>query len=179
MGSKGTTTTSQSQGSQTYAPAGASYITNALNQAGNAASLPFNIPQAPVAGFSQDQQTAFGNINAAQGMAQPYINQAANYFSPQGTQQFLNPYAANVMANLQDVFGQQQSQTTGQLTQAAGGIGADRIAVGQSELAKQQGLAAGKAARRYVFQSRGVLNRGLRVRHVAPRACRDRDAPSR
>jgi hypothetical protein len=103
-----------------------------------------NIPQAPVAGFSPDQQTAFGNINAAQGQAQPYYNQAAGYFSPQGTQAFFNPYRDEVMAGLKDIFGQQNSQNTGRLTQAAGGIGADRIAVGQAELAKQQGLVAGQ-----------------------------------
>src|SRR5713226_7464661 len=45
---------------------------------------------------------------------------------------------------MQNIFGQQQSQQQGQLTQAAGGVGADRIAVGQSELANQQGLAAGQ-----------------------------------
>src|SRR5258705_265079 len=131
---KGSNTTSTTQ-QQTYNPAGAGQIQGALTQAQQAAQLPFNIPQAPVAGFSQDQQTAFGNINSAQGMAQPYINQAQQYFSPQGAQQFLNPYAANVMAGMKDVFGQQASQNTGQLTQAAGGVGADRIAVGQSELA--------------------------------------------
>src|SRR5882672_9419837 len=127
---KGSNTTSTTQNqSQTYNPAGGSQIQGALTQAQQAAQLPFSIPQAPVAGFSQDQQSAFGNINAAQGMAQPYINQAANYFSPQGAQQFMNPYAANVMAGMKDVFGQQASQNTGQLTQAAGGVGADRIAV--------------------------------------------------
>jgi len=77
-------------------------------------------------------------------MAQPYINQAAQWLTPQGTQDFLNPYASNVMAGMKDVFGQQMSQTTGNLTQQAGGVGADRIAVGQAELAKQQQLAAGQ-----------------------------------
>ena len=143
MGSKGSNTTSTTQ-QQTSAPAGAGYIQNALDRTNQTANLPFSVPQAPVAGFSQDQQTAFQNVNNAQGMAQPYINQAQQYFSPQGTQQFLNPYASNVMAQMQNVFGQQQSQQQGQLTQAAGGIGADRIAVGQSELANQQGLAAGQ-----------------------------------
>ncbi len=147
MGSKGQSTTSQNQNqTQTYAPnaQAAGYIQSALQTGANAAQLPFNIPQAPVAGFSQDQQRAFGLVNQAQGQAQPYYNQAASYFSPQGAQQFANPYIDQVTANLKDIFGQQQSQTTGQLTQAAGGVGADRIAVGQSELAKQQGLAAGQ-----------------------------------
>jgi hypothetical protein len=54
--------------------------------------------------------------------------------------------ANSVFAQLGNIFGQQQSQTTGQLTQAAGGTGADRIAVGQANLANQQGLAAGQTA---------------------------------
>jgi len=146
MGSKGSTTsqTQNQQQSQTYAPTGAGYLTNALDRASSAAALPFNIPQAPVAGFSNDQQQAFQGFRNAQGMAQPYYNQAASYYSPQGAQDFLNPYTSSVMANLKDVFGQQTSQNTGKLTQQAGGIGADRIAVGQAELAKQQGLVAGQ-----------------------------------
>lgn len=146
MGSKGSTTTQtqNQQQSQTYAPTGAGYLTNALDRATSAAAQPFAIPQAPVAGFSQDQQQAFQQYRNAQGMAQPYFNQAAGYYSPQGAQDFLNPYSANVMAGLKDIFGQQMSQTTGKLTQQAGGIGADRIAVGQAELAKQQGLTAGQ-----------------------------------
>src|SRR5882724_7856132 len=142
MGKGSATTTTQQQ--QTYNPAGASQIQGALTQAQNAAQLPFNIPQAPVAGFSQDQQSAFGNINNAQGMAQPYINQAQQYFSPQGAQQFFNPYADAVTAQMQNIFGQQNQQNTANLTQAAGGVGADRIAVGQGNLANQQALAAGQ-----------------------------------
>src|SRR5258705_2213941 len=143
MGSKGSQQTTQNQ-SQSYTPAGLGYMQSALQQGQNAAQLPFNLSAAPVAGFSPDQQTAFGNVNAAQGMAQPYINQAQQYFGPGGAQQFFNPYAQNVMAGLSDIFGQQASQNPGQLTQAAGGVGADRIAIGQSELARQQGLAAGQ-----------------------------------
>ncbi len=144
-GSKGQSSSSGSQ-SQTYTPnaQAGNYINSALQQAQSAAQLPFNIPQAPVAGFSQDQQSAFNTINNAQGMAQPYINQAQSYFSPEGAQQFYNPMASAVTAQMNNVFGQQQAQTTGQLTQAAGGLGADRIAVGQANLANQQGLAAGQ-----------------------------------
>jgi len=76
---KGSNTTTTSQ-QQTYNPAGASQIQAALTQAQNAAQLPFNIPQAPVAGFSQDQQSAFGNINNAQGMAQPTSIRRSNIF---------------------------------------------------------------------------------------------------
>lgn len=148
MGGKGgqTTTTAQNQ-SQTYAPAGAGWLTGALNQASNAASLPFNLPVAPVAGFNPTQQAAFNNINNAQGSATPYLNQAAQYFT-QGTtpnvSQFFNPYAGAVTAQMNNIFGQQQSQNTGSLVNAAGGVGADRVAVGQANLANQQGLAAGQ-----------------------------------
>jgi hypothetical protein len=147
MGSKGSQTTNTAQ-SQTYAPAGAGYIQNALNQGQAAAQLPFNIPQAPVAGFSPQQQQAFGLVGQAQGQAQPYINQANQYFQQSAqapnVSQFFNPLAGAVTSQLNNIFGQQNSQNTGQLTQAAGGVGADRIAVGQSELANQQGLAAGQ-----------------------------------
>src|SRR5882672_4532217 len=116
MGSKGSNTTTTQQ-QQTYNPAGAGYIQNALQQGQNAAQLGFNLPQAPVAGFSQDQQSAFQNVKNAQGMAQPYINQAQQYFSPEGAQSFFNPYASAVTAQMQNIFGQQQQQATGQLTQ--------------------------------------------------------------
>jgi len=142
----------QSQQSQTQSyspdPRAAGYITNALDRASATANLGFNVPVAPVAGFSNDQQSAFNTVRNAQGMAQPYFNQAADLYNQGATgsniSNFFNPYASAVTNNLKDIFGSQMSQTTGQLTQAAGGVGADRIAVGQSELAKQQGLAAGQ-----------------------------------
>lgn len=149
MGSKGSQTSNTAQNqSQSYVPTGGGYMVNALNQGAAASQLPFNVPQAPVAGFSNDQQQAFQDIRNSQGMAQPYFNQAGNYFnqSAQGPDisQFFNPYAGAVTDQLKNIFGQQMSQATGQLTQAAGGVGADRIAVGQSQLANQQGLAAGQ-----------------------------------
>jgi hypothetical protein len=147
MGTKGTQT-SQTNQTQNYAPTGAGYLTSALNQGAAAAQLPFNIPQAPVAGFSQDQQSAFNTTNQAQGAAQPYYNQAQSLYG-QAAQQpnvanFYNPMASAVNAQLQNTFGMQASQNTGQLTQAAGGVGADRIGVGQAQLANQQGLAQGQ-----------------------------------
>ncbi len=148
MGStKGQSSTQQTQ-SYTPNPIATGAITSALGQAQSAASQPFNLPVAPVAGFSPDQLAAFNSVNNAQGMALPYINQGANYFQQSAAgpnvSQFFNPYASAVTANLQDIFGQQNTQNTANLTQAAGGVGADRIAVGQSELAKQQGLTAGQ-----------------------------------
>mgnify|MGYP001602087657 CR=1 FL=1 len=77
MGSKGSNTTTQTQTqnqTQTYTPTGGNYLTGALDKAQSAASQPFNIPQAPVAGFSQDQLQAFQQYRDTQGTAQPYYN---------------------------------------------------------------------------------------------------------
>ena len=148
MGSKSQTSTTNQ--SQTYSPNSVAYnsIVGALGQAQNAAQLPFNIPVAPVAGFSGQQQQAFNEIGQAQGMAQPYYNQASNLFnqSAQGPNisQFFNPYASAVTSQLNNIFGQQNTQNTANLVQSAGGVGADRIGVGQANMANQQGLAAGQ-----------------------------------
>lgn len=146
-GNKGQSqTTSQTNQTQTYAPnpQAYGYINNAIQQGQAAAATPFQAPVAPVAGFSQDQLGAFQQMRDLGSAGQGNFAQAANYFSPQGTAQFYNPYAQAVTDNMKDIFGAQQAQTTGQLTQAAGGVGADRIAVGQADLAKQQDLAAGQ-----------------------------------
>jgi hypothetical protein len=119
-----------------------------LGQAQNAAASPFNLPTQPVAGFTPQQQQAFGQYGAMQGMYQPYYNQAAGLMqqSAAGPQvgQFMNPYANYVMGNLAEQQGQQMQQLTGQATQTAGGVGADRIGVAQGELARQQNLASGQ-----------------------------------
>lgn len=144
MGSKGSATTSQTQ---TYAPAGAGYVQNALNMAGSAAQTPFNMPLQQTAGLTDQQNQAFGAFGQAYNSAQPYYQQANNLYGQSANtnvNQYLNPYIDQVTAQMNNVFGQQQAQTTGQLTQAAGGVGADRIAVGQSQLANQQALAAGQ-----------------------------------
>ncbi len=151
MGSKGNQVSTQQQ--QTYTPnpfvAGAGQ--QAIGKAETAASAPFQQPVAPVAPFSGIQQQAINYVPSLQNFAMPYFNTGAgllgNSAAPvSGTDvaNYYNPMASNVTAQMQNIFGQQQRNTTGQLTQAAGGVGADRIAVGQSELANQQGLAAGQ-----------------------------------
>jgi len=131
---------------QTYRPnpQAASAITGALGQAQQVAQTPFQTPVAPVAGFSGQQNQAFNLANGIPGAAMPYIQEGADYLRGQGTENFYNPMSANVLAGLKDIFGQQMSDTTGKLQNAAGGAGASRIAVGQSELAKEQGLSAGQ-----------------------------------
>lgn len=107
-----------------------------------------------VAGFSPDQQTAFGNVNNAQGMGQPYINQASAYnaqgAAPVGSitgediNRYYNPWQQSVinstMANINETNSQQQQQLTGNAAMQ-GALGGDRVRVAQSELARQQNLA--------------------------------------
>jgi hypothetical protein len=151
MGSKGSPTVQNT--AQTYMAN--PQVTGAANQAiagaESAASQPFQMPVAPVAGFSSAQQQAFGQAESLQGAAQPYVNQAGSFNTAAGTpvtaadiNAFYNPMADNVTKQLQNIFGQQNVQNQGNLTQQAGGIGADRIAVGMGNLANQQGLAAGQ-----------------------------------
>jgi hypothetical protein len=109
------------------------------------------MPVAPVAGFNPTQQQAFGEVGAAQGMAQPYFNTGAGYTAQSAApvtaadvSNVYNPMASNVTAQLQNIFGEQNVQNQGNLTAQAGGVGADRIAVGMGDLANQQGLAAGQ-----------------------------------
>ncbi|MGJ4889002.1 hypothetical protein ACQR1Y_12450 [Bradyrhizobium sp. HKCCYLRH3099] len=145
-GNKGQSQTSQASTYQPN-PVAMGYITDALGRAQQTANLGFNVPQAPVAGFSGLQNQGFNAVQGAQGIANPYYQQASNLYQQAATpdvSQFFNPYAGAVTDQLKNIFGQQQAQTTGQLTQAAGGVGADRIAVGQANLANQQGLAAGQ-----------------------------------
>lgn len=152
MGSKGTQSTVQNT-NQTYSanPAIQGAANQAIAGAQSAASQPFQMPVAPVAGFNPTQTQAFGEVSGAQGMAQPYYNQANTYFN-QAAQpltaaqigQFYNPMADNVTKQLQNIYGEQNVQNQGSLTAQAGGVGADRIAVGMADLANQQGLASGQ-----------------------------------
>lgn len=151
MGSKGNKSTTTSQQTYTPDPRISAAAGQALSGAQSAAQLPFQMPTAPVAGFSPFQEQAFGQIQGMQGMSLPYFDEAsqlmrgsASPISEQDVQQYYNPMAANVTAQLQNIFGQQNRAVRNQLTGAAGGVGASRIAVGQGNLANQQGLAAGQ-----------------------------------
>jgi len=152
MGSKGsqTTTTNQNQ-SYTADPRTQQAAGQALSGAESAAAQPFQMPVAPVAGFNPQQQQAFNQYSQIQGMAQPYYNQAAQYTAQSAApitgadvNNYYNPMADNVTKQLQNIYGQQNVQNQGNLTAQAGGVGADRIAVGMGNLANQQGLASGQ-----------------------------------
>ena len=151
MGSKGQSQqASATNSNQTYTanPQIAAAGTQALNQAQSAAAQPFQMPVAPVAGLNATQNQAFNQYQGLQGIQTPFYNQAASLYGQAGSRpdvaSYYNPMAANVTAQMQNIFGQQDQQNTSNLVQSAGGIGADRIAVGQGNLANQQGLAAGQ-----------------------------------
>jgi hypothetical protein len=153
MGNKGAQTTTNTQSGQSYSanPLIQSAGAQALSGAQAAAAQPFQMPVAPVAGFNSDQSQAFQQYRNLQGMAQPYFNQAASYTNQSAApitgadvSQYYNPMADNVTAQLKNIYGEQNVQNQGNLTAQAGGVGADRIAVGMGDLANQQTLAAGQ-----------------------------------
>ena len=150
-------TTSTTQTSQQNAPtafAGQNY-TNAINQAAGLSQTPYNpATNVGVAGLTQPQTTAFGQLQGIQGTQQPYLNAATNYanmgaapISSQAIQGYLNPYQNQVtnatMAQLANQQGQQSANLTGSLA-ASGAFGGDRSAVAQGILANQQSLASGQ-----------------------------------
>lgn len=152
MGSKGTQSTTQNTNQSYQAnPVIQGAANQAIAGAQSAASQPFQMPVAPVAGFNPTQQQAFQQYGQLQGMAQPYFNQASTYANQSAApitgadvSQYYNPMADNVTKQLQNIYGEQNVQNQGSLTAKAGGVGADRIAVGMADLANQQGLASGQ-----------------------------------
>lgn len=106
-----------------------------------------------VAGFTPDQTSAMSTINNAQGIANPYINNANNLYSgtalsPQdygnAVQQYASPYTQQVVdatrANLNENDAQQQLGIAGNAIKA-GAYGGDRAGIASAELARQQKLA--------------------------------------
>lgn len=139
MGKGGAPTTTQTVQNQNvaYTPTGLQGFQNIYNLASQVASTPYQPYTGQlVQGLTPTQTGAIGNIS----------NIAAQPLSTAQIGQYMNPFQQNVinatMANIGETNAQQMQQTTGQLQQAAGGIGADRVAVGQSELARQQALAS-------------------------------------
>lgn len=109
-----------------------------------------------VAGFTPAQQQAFQGVQNAQGLAQPYYNQAQGLIQ-QGSQaitpttvdqaaidKYQNPYTQDVinstLANINQQNAGQQQQLMGNAI-SQGAWGGDRSAVAQALLANQQDLA--------------------------------------
>lgn len=146
--SKSQTTTSQTYSADPRIQGAAG---QALGQAQAAASSPFNLPQAPVAGFSPLQQQAFNQYQALQGYAQPYFDTARNLYTQSAgpvtandVNQYYNPMADKVFAAMDNAYGADKSKAMAAGVARAGGIGADRLAVTQANLANKHELAVGQ-----------------------------------
>ncbi len=128
-------------------------------QAQNVTGAPLQQYNGPtIAPFTPDQSTAIGAVNAAQGQAKPYYNQAqqliTNASQPitptpvnaQTIAQYQSPYQQQVINATQAQLNQndavQQQQLLGQAVQSgASPFGGDRAGIAASALAGQQALA--------------------------------------
>lgn len=157
-GSSGQTTTSSNQPPPQVLQAYQDLINRGTNVANTPLQqYPTGGPGAPnlVAGFTPAQNEAFSTIEGAQGLAQPYIDTAAQYatagaapvypnlpqFSSANVNQYLSPYTQDVVnattAQLNKQNAEQQNQLKGNAI-SAGAWGGDRAGVAQAELAGQQ-----------------------------------------
>lgn len=130
---------------------------NLIGQANNQAQQPLNqYAGNMVAGFTPQQLQAFQQIQNSQGVADPYINSAAQMtaqgatpiqptqFSADQVQQYMSPYTQNVVDATQAQFNNQNQQQQQQVIGNAisqGAWGGDRSAIAQAETANQQQLA--------------------------------------
>lgn len=122
------------------------------NRAKGVADTPFEYyPGNLVAGIPAQMQSGFDLINQSQGVAAPYIDQAAQYaqqgaapISSSAIQGYLNPYQKAVtdatIANINETNAQQQQGVIGNAI-SKGAWGGDRAGIAQAELARQQSLA--------------------------------------
>lgn len=125
---------------------------------GNAQNLGGLFPGLQVANLTDQQRAAINSLftqgsglGSLVGQGQGYVGQGANLIGQSGQaltgqdiNAFYNPMADSVTRQMQNIFGQQNIANRTDLVNAAGGVGADRIGVGQANLANQQGLAAGQ-----------------------------------
>lgn len=148
MGGKTQTTNQQSSST----PTGFPLLADIYNRVSNVASQPYTPYSGNmVAGLSGTQQAGIQGVTNAQGAAQPYFDQAAQYaqngaaaIDPSQIQRYMSPYTQNVIdatkANFQQDNAIGQQQVIGNAA-AKGALGGDRVGVAQAELARQQGLA--------------------------------------
>lgn len=152
-GNTTTSTTSQPPAAVTQA------YGNLTNAAFQQAQQPLQTYSAPlVSGFTPQQQAGFKTIDNSQGVANPYINSAAQEFgaattplwqntqqyTPQNVNQYLSPYTSDVTGALTNLYNQQNAQQQQQVASSAvgqGAYGGDRQAVAQALTAQQENLA--------------------------------------
>lgn len=147
MGGKSQTTTQ----SATNTPTGMPQLYDIWNRVQQAASTPYTpYGGQMVAGLSPTQQAGISGVTNAQGAAQPYFDQAADYaktgastIDPSSVQKYMSPYTQNVIDATRKNFDQdnaiQQNQVVGNAA-ARGALGGDRAGVAAAETARQQRL---------------------------------------
>lgn len=127
-----------------------------LQMARNAVNQPYTPYTGQlVAGLTPAQQQGLANVQAAQGMALPFIQEgagltreAARGITPELYKQFYSPYVRDVaeatQANLLESAAQQRSGLKSGAI-GAGAFGGDRAGIAQAEMARQQNLANAQA----------------------------------
>lgn len=123
----------------------------ALNNAWQLAQHPMAIPKREIAGFTPMQMQAFDAIKNSYNIAGPayakagrYADSSADPITRGEINHYLNPWADYALAGLNEDIGVQTRDLSGNLAQAAGGVGADRIAVGLAEKSRTDQLARGQ-----------------------------------
>lgn len=135
----------------TYSPPGwvSSAYQNLLGRAQNVADTPYNpATERGIAGFTAPQTQAFRQTQQAQGIASPYISEAANFarrgateFDPSSISTYMNPFQRNVIeTTLGDIARNNAIQQSALKGNAAslGALGGDRAGIAQAELARGQ-----------------------------------------
>src|SRR5260370_3834962 len=130
-GSKGQTTSTSSNSPPPQVMAEYEQIMSGANQGAGEPYQPYSGNM--VAGFSPDQVAAFKTVEGAQGIAQPYFDQAGRLATAGSTpltaadiNQYYDPYQTNVIDATQRQFNllnaQQQTQLTGKSLGAGGQV---------------------------------------------------------
>lgn len=143
MGSKGSKQTAVQQTSNTTSadPQAMGVYRDILARAQQASSTPYQTYQGPqVAGFSGDQTQAFEAVRDAQGIYQPYFDQAETFaqraggaLTPEQIRNYYNPYQQDVVdamtaqLDINDARGQQRL-TSDAIRQGAFGGDRERVA---------------------------------------------------
>lgn len=163
MGSKGSQTVNKTE-TYTPNPLTTQYATQALGGLGMAD--PYGKMTARnIAQFTPDQIAAIEAQRGVQGLTSPGFT-AANQYLEQGSTpidfgrvgDLYNKISGPQLESMYDLYRQQMGQTTRDLVGAAGGTNADRVGVGQANLAKQQALATGEATSRWYQQAMDQYN---------------------
>ena len=122
-----------------------------MDTASQLAGTALQLPTQQVAGFTPNQQQAFGAQQKGLGTYQNYINSAANMagqstqaYDPNSYKDYLNPYQSYVTQGIQDQIAQAQNQANMQAAKT-GSFGGSRQGIQSAELQAQGAQAVGQS----------------------------------